>query len=62
MLVTDFEALNTAAVSSYIKHISSIQAIGNNNQTRKYDEAFLDLRAFKTCKWDTGNGCEGGIH
>jgi len=59
-----YEAAGTAAEGSYLLSISSITTAttGGDNTTRTFQDVFLDLRSFKTCKWDIDNGCEGGFH
>jgi len=62
-VIPAYKAVGTAAIGSYLLSVSSITTnIGDNDTTRIFEDAFLDLRSFKTCKWDQDNGCEGGFH
>jgi len=57
-LIPAYNAVGNAAVGSYILSAPSI--IIQNNIT--FYNSFLDLRAFKICKWNKDDGCVGGIH
>jgi len=62
ILTPAYDAVGTAATGTYIHNIPSLYASRTSNTTVMYNNAYLDLRAFKTCQWDNNNGCEGGIH
>jgi len=62
-VIPAYSGAGTAAVGTYIQFASSLDIANNNTTTTQmYTNTYLDLRAFKTCKWDNNNGCEGGIH